>query len=63
MRFLDSRAARICTDGNKAVVYGAQVDPRGVWNVTGGCKASDLEAVTPDLFSFVRSLQLTLAGP
>ena len=58
--FLESLAGRVFTKGGKSILIAAQVDPRGVWLVTGECAQTDLETVREDFFTFVNSMQQTI---
>jgi hypothetical protein len=59
--FADSLGARIVERQGVASLIGAQVGPKGVWNVVGGCAAKDRSALQGELYALVGSLQQTIA--
>ncbi|MCK6470178.1 MAG: hypothetical protein L6R28_00405 [Planctomycetes bacterium] len=61
--FYDHLAARVTDDGKLAALKAAQVEPDGVWTVSGGAASADLAAVRGELFTIVTSLQQTIDLP
>ncbi|MCX7806576.1 MAG: hypothetical protein N3A38_15530, partial [Planctomycetota bacterium] len=64
IRLLDGFVARVASRsmGGKAlsVLEGVQVDPKGIWRITGGCEESGLKDVLPGFYAALTSMQQTI---